>query len=92
MRAAPNWSTLDSDIKQALTVIADKIARILNGDSHYIDNYHDIQGYAKLVETRLQEEESAKKIKVSDTPDYDTFKKAVTSPSWGILMNTKNIR
>ena len=39
--------------RQALTVIADKIARILSGDPNYADNWHDIQGYAKLVEDRL---------------------------------------
>ena len=39
--------------RQALTVIADKIARILSGDPDYADNWHDIQGYAKLVEDRL---------------------------------------
>lgn len=54
MRESHNWGSLDADIKQALTTIADKIARILNGDPHYLDNYHDIQGYAKLVEDRLK--------------------------------------
>lgn len=39
--------------RQALEVIADKIARILNGDPDYLDNWHDIQGYAKLVEDRV---------------------------------------
>ena len=39
--------------RQALTVISDKIARILSGDPNYADNWHDIQGYAKLVEDRL---------------------------------------
>ena len=39
--------------RQALEVIADKIARILSGDPNYSDNWHDIQGYAKLVEDRL---------------------------------------
>lgn len=39
--------------RQALEVIADKIARILNGDPNYKDNWHDIQGYAKLVEDRI---------------------------------------
>lgn len=53
MRGHPNWDKLDLDMKQALTVIADKIARILNGDPFYIDNWHDIQGYAKLIEDRL---------------------------------------
>lgn len=47
------WSYLDPVKKQALEVIADKIARILSGDPNYDDNWHDIQGYAKLVEDRL---------------------------------------
>ena len=53
MRAAPNWNNLDYDMKQALSVIADKIARILNGDPFYADNWHDLQGYAKLIEDRI---------------------------------------
>lgn len=53
MRAAPRWPELDDVKRQALTVIADKIARILSGDPDYQDNWHDIQGYAKLVEDRL---------------------------------------
>ena len=36
-----------------LGTIADKIGRILSGDPNYADNWHDIQGYAKLVEDRL---------------------------------------
>ena len=59
MRAAPGWTKLSCDEAQALTVIADKIARILNGDPHYTDNWHDIQGYAKLVEDRLNSGEPA---------------------------------
>jgi hypothetical protein len=51
--AQKNWYYLDAVKKQALTVLADKIARILNGDPNYADNWHDIQGYAKLVEDRL---------------------------------------
>jgi hypothetical protein len=54
MRSAAGWNKLKCDQKQALTTIADKIARILNGDPNYIDNWHDIQGYAKLVEDRLE--------------------------------------
>lgn len=49
----PGWQKLADDQKQALEVIADKIARMLNGDPDYIDNWHDIIGYAKLVEDRL---------------------------------------
>ncbi len=61
MREAPNWDTLDVDMKQALTTIVDKIARILNGDPRYTDNYHDIAGYSLLVEKRLLDEEAKNK-------------------------------
>ncbi|BAO20629.1 hypothetical protein [Pseudomonas phage PPpW-3] len=53
MRAAPGWARLNPAQKQALSVIADKQARILSGDPDYADNWHDIQGYARLVEERL---------------------------------------
>ncbi|WP_208452990.1 DUF6378 domain-containing protein [Burkholderia gladioli] len=57
MRAPAGWARLAPDQKQALTVIADKIARMLNGDPNYVDNWHDIIGYAKLVEQRLAGEQ-----------------------------------
>ena len=60
MRAAENWDKLDVDMRQALTTIADKMARILNGDPYYADSWHDISGYATLVERRLLELEKAK--------------------------------
>lgn len=47
------WEHLGAVKQQALEVIFDKIARILSGDPNYDDNWHDIQGYAKLVEDRL---------------------------------------
>lgn len=52
----PGWNALSPVQKQALTVIADKIARVLSGDPNYADNWHDMQGYAKLVEDRLPRE------------------------------------
>jgi hypothetical protein len=54
MRGTNGWYGLDVDMRQALTTIADKIARIINGDPAYLDNWHDIQGYARLVEARLE--------------------------------------
>ena len=53
------WGALPDMHKQALETIADKIARILNGDPNYADNWHDIQGYAKLVEDRLPRDRCA---------------------------------
>ena len=56
-RSSPNWDTMRPDVRQCLTVISDKMARILNGDSEYTDNYHDIAGYAILVEKRIVSEQ-----------------------------------
>lgn len=47
------WPKLDDVKRQALEVFADKIARILNGDPEYADNWHDIAGYSTLVERDL---------------------------------------
>lgn len=52
----PGWSRLAADQAQALETIADKIARMLNGDPNYHDNWHDIVGYAKLVADRIAAE------------------------------------
>lgn len=55
MHCSNNWSVLASDMKESLDMIASKISRILNGDSLYIDSWHDIAGYARLIEKRLEE-------------------------------------
>lgn len=57
MWASDGWVKLNPVQAQALEVIMDKVARILNGDPNYADNWHDIQGYAKLVEERLPKEQ-----------------------------------
>jgi hypothetical protein len=38
---------------EALDMIFHKIGRILNGDPNYADSWHDVAGYAKLVEDEL---------------------------------------
>ncbi len=53
MCAEAGWERLNDVQKQSLEVIADKVGRILSGDPNYADNWHDIQGYAKLAEDRL---------------------------------------
>lgn len=59
MWATEGWSRLAPDQRQALEVIQDKVARILNGDPDYTDNWHDIAGYSRLVEDRLTERAAA---------------------------------
>lgn len=44
---------LDDDMLEALDMICHKIGRIVNGDPAYAGSWHDIAGYAKLVDDRL---------------------------------------
>ena len=48
-----NWNNLPADSREALETIATKISRILHGDPEYADSWHDIVGYAKLVDDRI---------------------------------------
>ena len=50
---APRWQKLSDSQKEALEMIAHKMARVLNGDPNYGDNWHDIAGYATLVEDEI---------------------------------------
>jgi hypothetical protein len=45
---------MDDDMKESLDLICNKISRIVNGDPWYHDSWHDIIGYARLVEERLE--------------------------------------
>ena len=48
-------ANLIDDQREALEMIAHKIARILNGDPNWADSWRDIAGYAQLVANRLEE-------------------------------------
>lgn len=49
----PGWLRLAPDQRHAIRYILDKIARVLEGDPDYTDNWHDMAGYATLIEDRL---------------------------------------
>lgn len=51
------WQNLAADQREALEIIMSKISRIIHGDPDYADSWHDIAGYALLVERRLLEEQ-----------------------------------
>ena len=53
LRNAKNHKHMTDDQVIALDMICNKMARIVNGDPNYIDNWHDISGYATLVEQEL---------------------------------------
>ena len=56
IRPDMDWQDLDYDMREALTIIFDKIGRIVNGDPWYADSWHDIAGYATLIDERLENE------------------------------------
>ena len=53
MRTGVSWKKCSPSQKQALETIADKIARIINGDPDYDDSWTDIIGYSQLVLNQL---------------------------------------
>jgi hypothetical protein len=55
-RTSPNWNRMAPDQREGLSIIFNKVARILNGDPDYSDSWHDIAGYATLVDKRLKAE------------------------------------
>lgn len=57
--AAKRGKHIKTDQAEALDMIAHKIARILNGDPNYADNWIDLAGYATLVANRLEKEDNA---------------------------------
>ena len=71
MRDTPSWVEMSVDKKQALEVIADKIARMLNGDPEYDDNWIDIIGYSQLVVDELHKDAKGQtKIDFDGTYSY----------------------
>ena len=52
-RRGRTWPLLDDMEREALQMIASKIARILSGNPHEPDHYRDIAGYATLIERAI---------------------------------------
>lgn len=53
LREAKSHEHMSDDQIIALDMICNKMARIVNGAPNYTDNWHDIAGYATLVEQEL---------------------------------------
>lgn len=49
-----NYDGMPHTHKMAMYMIASKMARLVNGDCNHLDSWHDIQGYAKLVEKIIE--------------------------------------
>lgn len=53
--AEEGWERLTPCQREALEMIQHKVARILNGDPRYDDNWKDICGYSQLVVDNLKD-------------------------------------
>jgi hypothetical protein len=56
MHRTANYRNLTAYQRESLEMIQLKIARILEGDRNHPDHWHDIAGYARLVERELYQE------------------------------------
>jgi hypothetical protein len=55
---------LAPDQQEALDMIFHKIGRIINGDPDYADSWHDIAGYAQLVDDWLKSNDDWRKPRI----------------------------
>ena len=53
LRSGESCGIMEPYMQESLDLIANKLARIVNGDPFYDDSWHDVGGYAKLVEIEL---------------------------------------
>ena len=53
LRQGASWDDMEPYMQESLDLICNKLARIVNGDPYYDDSWHDVGGYAKLVEIEL---------------------------------------
>jgi hypothetical protein len=55
-RSSKAWHMHRSDVRESLEMIANKLSRILSTPVEKADSWHDIAGYATLVEQRIIKE------------------------------------
>ena len=56
VRSAGSWKNMEDNMKESIDMICNKLARIVNGNPYYRDSWHDIAGYATLIEDDLKED------------------------------------
>lgn len=55
------WATVPGMMKESIDMILHKIARIINGNPYYPDNWVDIEGYSRLVSRELEKNDGKEK-------------------------------
>jgi hypothetical protein len=54
LRSGAAWEMTEPYMRESLDMICNKLSRIVNGNPYYDDSWHDIAGYATLVEEELK--------------------------------------
>lgn len=97
-----SYEHLNAEQKTSLFMICNKIARAVNGDPQYFDNYRDIAGYATLAERaceqgRLEVIESLKAqlnnmeaCYIEKKKECEEWQKTNISLEAGLRKNSKN--
>lgn len=49
----PNYNNMEPAQRRSISMIIEKMARILYGDADCADHWHDIAGYATLIDNKL---------------------------------------
>lgn len=73
MICTANWPHLSCSQRESLEMIAHKIARIMNGDVNYADNWVDIAGYAQLIADELEVPDQRQEMAEQETYMYSEF-------------------
>lgn len=66
IRMTPNYDRMDAACHQAMFMIVEKMGRILYGDPIFADHWHDISGYAKLIDNAITEGKLTPSKEVTD--------------------------
>lgn len=56
------WADMPPERREALEMIAVKMGRLVSGDSGHADSWHDIAGYARLVEECLLKKSNGEEV------------------------------
>ena len=54
LRFSKSWHSMEPYMQESMDMICNKLSRIVNGNPYYDDSWHDICGYATLVEKQLE--------------------------------------
>ena len=69
-RSGGNWHNMNDGQKEALEMIAVKLARLLNGNPQFPDHWDDISGYGKLGANSIER-----------VPDMASLEQALNPPT-----------